>query len=118
MRMFVRDSAVDLPAAGQAIGGGPTEGDLALALDTGQLYFWDTAWVPLSASGAITVKEIAGTVVGGTTVLEFDEADGFTVTDIGGGTARVNVTTGGGPGGTEDTDARLLAYLALMGMGA
>jgi len=49
---FIRETAVDLPAAGQALAGGPRQGDLAFTLDDNAGYFWDgSAWVQFGGSG-------------------------------------------------------------------
>jgi hypothetical protein len=66
--------------------------------DTAQEYTWDSAaqsWILVMGGGpgaSVTVQESDGTpAVASVDNLQFDQADGFVVTDLGGGDARVDL---------------------------
>lgn len=95
-RVIVRDTAAELPTAVSALGG-LFEGDLAVALDSGLAYYWDgSVWQPVSSgSSGITVEEVDGSPsLPATTILQFDQADGFVVSQPVAGTAKVKFSAG------------------------
>lgn len=95
-RVIVRDTAGELPSDASALGG-LFEGDLAVALDTGLGYYWDgAAWQSLqTGSGGITVEEVDGAPsLPATTILQFDQTDGFVVSQPVAGTAKVKFSAG------------------------
>lgn len=62
--------------------------------------------------GSITVEEVDGTPsVASVTIVQFNQTDGFTVTEPVAGTARVSFTGGS----AVDNNAQLLAMLAVIG---
>lgn len=64
------------------------------------------------AGASLTVEEVDGAPsVVSVSKIKFAQADGFTVTDEGGGTARINASGTPAP----DYDAQTMALLALMG---
>lgn len=64
-----------------------------------------------SGGGSLTVEEVDGAPsVASVVKVKFAQADGFTVTDEGGGIARINVGASAAP----DLLAQTIALLALM----
>jgi hypothetical protein len=64
-----------------------------------------------SGGGSLTVEEVDGApTVASVVKIKFAQADGFTVTDEGGGIARINVGASAAP----DLLAQTIALLALM----
>ena len=97
---------------------------LSVALDAGdQLQYTDgEGWRVLDSTGktkvtggsgssGITVEEVDGAPTLTATKIKFAQADGLTVTDEGGGVARINVSAAAAP----DLSAQTIALLALMG---
>lgn len=61
-----------------------------------------------TGGGSITVEEVDGVPsVPNVNTIKFANADGFTVTNEGGGVVRINVSAAAAP----DNDARILAWL-------
>lgn len=74
--------------------------------------------ITINASGgsgtALTVQEVDGAPsVANTTTLQFDQADGFSVTDVGGGVAKVKFTGSGGFNGTATSDLAMQRFSVL-----
>lgn len=92
-------------------------GSLFTRLDTGKLYKWSgSAWVEVGGSSAsLTIQEVDGVPsVTSADTLMFDQADGFVLTDLGSGDARVDLS--GIPEARVAslvTDLDALRYLAL-----
>lgn len=63
-----------------------------------------TEWVTTAGGGgSLTVQEVDGTPSLTATTIQFDQADGLTVTDLGSGVAQIDSTGGGGsPGGADE----------------
>lgn len=66
MKIIVRETRADLPAAGEGLGGGPYEGDIAFTLDNNNAFFWNgTEWrpigtpTPVTGSGALAATGIS-----------------------------------------------------------
>jgi hypothetical protein len=65
---------------------------------------------PAGPAGDLTVEEVDGAPsVASVTKIKFAEADGFTVTDEGGGIARINVAGSGA--GLSSVDLEFLAWV-------
>jgi hypothetical protein len=63
----------------------------------------DTFGSGSGAGGSLEVQEVDGVpTISPTSILQFDQGDGFVVTDEGGGTARVNLPNGNKIGGKVD----------------
>ena len=58
------------------------------------------ATVTVSATGGITTREVDGSPSFAASIIEFAQADGFSLSNQGGGVARINFSGGGGGSGT------------------